>query len=85
MNHNRSYIASVVGRFGRSTHSPNTFHWTVLERVLKYSKGTMNYGIHYICFPVALEGYNDANWIIDSQKTKSTSGHIFTLVGGVVS
>ena len=29
-----------------------------------------------------VEGYSDANWISDSQETKSTSGYILTL-GGV--
>ena len=31
-----------------------------------------------------LEGYNDANWISDSDEIKSTSGYVFTLQGGVV-
>jgi len=31
-----------------------------------------------------LEGYSDANWIFDSNETKSTSGYVFTLGGGVV-
>ena len=31
-----------------------------------------------------LKGYNDANWIYDSDKIKFTSSYIFTLGGGVV-
>ena len=74
----------MVGRLGRYTHRPNTSHWATLERVLKYLKGTM-YVIHDTGFSSALEGYNDTNWIIDSQETKTTTRYIFTLVGGVVS
>ena len=44
----------------------------------------MNYGIEYSGFPAVLEGYNDANWISDSDETKSTSGYVFTLGGGAV-
>ena len=44
----------------------------------------MNYGILYSGFPAVLEGYNDANWISDSDEIKSTSGYVFTLGGGVV-
>ena len=44
----------------------------------------MNYGILYSGFPAVLEGYNDANWIYDSNEIKSTSDYVFTLGGGVV-
>ena len=43
----------------------------------------MNYGILYSVFPAMLEGYNDANWIYDSDEIKSKSSYVFTL-GGVV-
>jgi len=42
----------------------------------------MDYAIEYSRFFVVLEGYNYANWISDSNETKSTSGYVFTL--GVV-
>ena len=32
-----------------------------------------------------VEGYSDANWISDSQETKSTSGYVFTLGGAAIS
>ncbi|XP_071933569.1 uncharacterized protein [Coffea arabica] len=35
-------------------------------------------------FPTVLEGYSDANWISDSNDTKSTSGYVFTLGGGAI-
>ena len=44
----------------------------------------MDYGIEYNGFPAVLEGYNDANWISDSDETKSTSGYVFTLGGGAI-
>jgi len=37
----------------------------------------MNYAIEYSGFPIVLEGYNDANWIYDSNETKSTRLCIF--------
>ena len=39
----------------------------------------------YSGLSAVLEGYSDANWISDSDETKSTSGFIFTLSGGAVS
>ena len=44
----------------------------------------MDYAIRYSGFPIVLEGYNDANWISDSDETKSISGYVFTLGGGAV-
>ena len=44
----------------------------------------MDYAIEYSGFPTVLEGYSDANWISDSDETKSTSGYVFTLGGGAV-
>ena len=44
----------------------------------------MNYCILYSGFPAVLEGYNNANWVSNSDEIKSTSGYVFTLGGGVV-
>ena len=44
----------------------------------------MDYGIEYNGFPTVVEGCSDANWISDSDETKSTSGYEFILGGGVV-
>ena len=84
MNFSRSNIAYAVGRLSRHTKNPNQDHWDALSRVMKYLRGTMNYGIKYSGFPAVLEGYCDANWISGSNKTKSTSGYVFTIGGGVV-
>ena len=51
---------------------------------MKYLRGTMDYAIEYSGFLAVLEGYSDANWISDSDETKSTSGYVLTLEGGAV-
>ncbi|RVW44009.1 Retrovirus-related Pol polyprotein from transposon TNT 1-94 [Vitis vinifera] len=60
-------------------------HWTVVRRVLKYLRGTINYGLCFSGFPSVLEGFSDANWILDSDEMKSTSGYVFILGGSAVS
>ena len=85
MNFSRPDIAYAVCRLSRYTHNPGYDHWIALVRLMKYLRGTMNYGILYSGFPAVLEGYSDANWISDSDETKSTSGYIFTLGGGAIS
>jgi hypothetical protein len=85
MNFTRPDIAYAVCRLSRYTQNPNHEHWAAIIRLMKYLRGTMNYGILYSGFPTVLEGYSDANWISDSDEIKSTSGYIFILGGGVVS
>jgi hypothetical protein len=40
-------------------------YYCVIERVMHYFSGTMDYGIYYSGYCTVLEGYNDKNWISD--------------------
>ena len=79
----RPDISFAVSKLSRFVSNPGDDHWKALERVMRYLKGTMNYGIHYTRYPRVLEGYSDSNWISDADET--TSGYVFTLGGGTVS
>ena len=85
MNHTRPDIAYAVSRLSRYTHNPNRDHWGALIRLLKYLKGTINWGLHYQRSPHVLEGYCDANWVSDNDEIQSTSGYVFTLAGAAIS
>ena len=85
MNCTRPDIAYAVSRLSRYTHNPSKDHWTALDRVAKYLRGTIDLGLHFGRSPPVIEGYSDANWISDSDEVKSTSGYVFTLGGGAVS
>ncbi|GKB06490.1 hypothetical protein Tco_0834723 [Tanacetum coccineum] len=78
----RPDIAYVVGRLGRHISSPGKEHWDAINRVFKYLKQTMDYGLEYSGDPSVLEGYTDASWITDQADYASTSEWIFTLGGG---
>jgi len=45
----------------------------------------MDWCLHFCKFPVALEGFCDANWVADNNEVGSTSGYVFTLGGGAIS
>ena len=85
MNYTKPNITYVVGRLSWYTQSPNQDHWTTVRRVLKYLRGTINYGLCFSGFPSVLKGFSDANWILDSDEMKSTSGYVFILGGSAVS
>ncbi len=81
----RPNIAYVVGKLSRYTSNPSSLHWQALNRVLRYLKKTINYGLCYNGYPPVLEGYSDASWITSLEDHASTSGWIFILGGGVIS
>jgi hypothetical protein len=81
----RPNISHVVSKFSQFVSNPGEDHWQVLERVLRYLKGTMSYGIHYTGYPSVLEGYCDANWTSDAEEIYATSKYVFSVGGGVVS
>ena len=78
-----SYAVSSLARF---SSKPSKEHWTALKRLLRYLKGSTNYGIRYTkegtneCI-----GFSDADWAGDTNDRKSTSGYVFMLSGGAVS
>ena len=85
MNYTKPDIAYAVGRLSWYTQSPNQDHWTIVRRVLKYLRGTINYGLCFSGFPSVLEGFSDANWISNSDEMKSTKEYVFILGGSAVS
>nr|KAJ0199050.1 hypothetical protein LSAT_V11C600338430 [Lactuca sativa] len=78
-------IAYAVGRLSRYTRNPISHHWQDVNRVFKYLKGTMTYGLTYSGYPSILEGYSDASWINNLEDHSSTSGWVFLLGGGAIS
>ena len=75
------YKARLVARF---SSKPNRSHWVAAKRVLRYLKGTMNYGLLYSGDSDVL-AYSDADWVGDVDDRKSTSGYMFQIAGGPVS
>ncbi|GKA04074.1 hypothetical protein Tco_0676855 [Tanacetum coccineum] len=69
----------------KSNDDTSKEHWDVVNRVFKYLKKTMEYGLEYNGDPSVLEGYTNASWITDQEDYASTSGWIFTLGEGAVS
>ncbi|CAA7044991.1 unnamed protein product [Microthlaspi erraticum] len=64
MTSTRPNIAYAVGRLSRYTSNPSTHHWQAVKRVLKYLRGTMDYGLCYGGFPSVLEAAGrEAEWL----------------------
>ena len=76
-NKTRLDISYTVGKLSRYTSNPSRDHWTALERVFRYLRGTIGYCLTYTEYPDITEGYSDAIWVIDSHSIKSTIGYVF--------
>ncbi|KAA0051914.1 putative copia-type polyprotein [Cucumis melo var. makuwa] len=74
----RPYILFSVGLVSRFVESPTTTHLKVTKRILRYLKGTLDYGLFYSSSKeFKLEGYCDSDWAGDTNDRKSTSGYVF--------
>jgi len=68
--------------------NPGKEHWSGVKRVLRYIKGTLNYGLKFESTNngnVDLSGFADADWAGDLVCRKSTSGYVFQLESSTVS
>ena len=79
----RPDIAFAVSNVGRFCSSPTKEHWTAVKSILRYLKGTSNYGLSYSRKDNGtLIG---ADWAGDVNDRKSTSGYLFMVSGAAVS
>ncbi|KAL0649156.1 hypothetical protein Bca4012_091847 [Brassica carinata] len=57
---------------------PTTTHFKAAKRILRYIKGTINFGLYYsISEDYRLIGYSDSDWGGDVDDRKSISGFVF--------
>ena len=80
LTHTHLDISYVVGEVSRYMQEPHDLHWKDSKCIIRYVKGTMSYGIHYVVGCVLdLIGFTDSEWAGDSTYHKSTSGYNLSL------
>ncbi|XP_013614679.1 PREDICTED: uncharacterized mitochondrial protein AtMg00810-like [Brassica oleracea var. oleracea] len=73
----RPDILHAVGVVSRYMEHPTTTHFKAAKRILRYIKGTINFGLYYsISDDYKLVGYSDSDWGGDVDDQKSTSGFV---------
>jgi hypothetical protein len=74
------YICFVVNTLSRFMVEPSQVHWTAAKHVLRYLRGTMEYGLRYLRRDgVELQGYTNSDWASSVVDRKSTSRCCFSL------
>ncbi|KAI0493625.1 hypothetical protein KFK09_023746 [Dendrobium nobile] len=81
----RPDIAHAVNTLSQHMHAPEQIHLYLLKRLLRYIKGTINYGLPIIKSSLTLRTFSDADWAGDPVTRKSTSGFCTFLGESIVS
>jgi hypothetical protein len=82
----RPDIMHAVSLLSRFMHCASEIHFKAAKRVVRYIKGTLNYGIQFSCAEnFELQGYADSDWAGNCDDMKSTSGYCFSFGSGIFS
>ena len=74
----RPDIASAIGILAQYMSAPSMDHWSGVKRVLRYIRGTQEYGLFFSSDNKnELVGYSDSDWAGDIDTRRSTSGYTF--------
>jgi hypothetical protein len=85
LTHTRPDLSFVVGLVARYMQTPHESHWKAAKRILRYVRGTVQFGIHYSSGGTPLlVGFTDSDWAGDPDDQKSTAGYVFSLGSGPV-
>jgi hypothetical protein len=84
----RPDISCPVSKLARFNNKPTREHWVAAKNVLRYVKGTSNYGITYRGdqthqTPISIECYVDSDFA-SSPDAKSTTGYVIKIANGPV-
>jgi hypothetical protein len=81
----RPDICFVVNTLSQFVVEPRQVHWIVVKHVIRYLRGTVEYGLRYLGGDgVRLQGYLDLDWAKSAVDRKSTSRCCFSLGSTVI-
>nr|XP_043615342.1 secreted RxLR effector protein 161-like [Erigeron canadensis] len=78
LTHTRPDICFSVGYVSRFIQEPTQTHYQVLKKIMRYIKGTSNFGVFYPKGGMnKLCGFSDSSHSVDIDDGKSTTGVVF--------
>ncbi|GJX84602.1 zinc finger, CCHC-type containing protein [Tanacetum coccineum] len=84
--HTRPDLSYSVGLLSRFMQEPREQHMKAIRQVLRYIKGTLNFGItYYKKAGCKLLGYSDSSYGINIEEGKGTTGIVFYLGNSPIS
>ncbi|XP_074328340.1 secreted RxLR effector protein 161-like [Apium graveolens] len=85
--HTRPDIRFAVGIVSRYMERPTVLHYNAVKRILRYVKGTLEYGLNYVrgSGNYILSGFSDSDLGGNIEDKKSTGGIVFYLDDSLIS
>ncbi|XP_020702892.1 uncharacterized protein LOC110114371 [Dendrobium catenatum] len=81
----RPDIAFAVNQLCQHMHNPESEHFVLLHRLLRYIKGTISFGLPILQGSMELHSYSDVDWAGDKETRRSTSGYCSFLGNTLIS
>ncbi|KAI5312034.1 hypothetical protein L3X38_041207 [Prunus dulcis] len=81
----RPDIAFSVHQVCQFMQNPMVSHFIAVKRILRYLKGTMQFGISYTMGDLQLNAFSDADWARDPDDRRSTTGLVVFLGNNPIS
>ncbi|XP_020698067.1 uncharacterized protein LOC110110784, partial [Dendrobium catenatum] len=81
----RPDIAFSLNQLSQHMHAPQQQHVFMLKKLLRYIKGTLDFGIPIHKTDLVLKSFSDADWAGDPNSRKSTSGFCSFLGDNLIS
>jgi hypothetical protein len=75
----RPDIAYSVNTVCQFMQAPTDLHFLAVKRILRYIKGTLEYGVTFRPAPMELRAYTDSDWAGDPNDRRSTTGFVIFL------
>lgn len=82
----RPDLAYAIGLISRFMSKPGEIHWDAVKWLLRYVKGSSDLSLVFTkSKEFRVQGYCDSDFAGDLDKSRSTSGYVFTMGGNAVS
>jgi hypothetical protein len=79
-------ICFVMNRLSQYMVEPRGFHLIAAKHVMRYLKGTIDYGLEYVLdLEISLQGFTDSDWADSVAYWKITHGCCFSLGSTMIS
>lgn len=85
MVYTRPDLAYVVGQVAKFMSNPSPTHWTIVQQIFKYLKGTLSKEITYKKYKELLFGFSNTDCGGDLDSRHSTGGYYFTFAKATIS
>ena len=82
---NRLPYQNLIGSLSQFNSCYDETHWNAAKRILRYLKGTEDYGLRFVRTGEAIEGFVDADWANCEINRHSYTGFSFKFAGTAVS